>query len=141
MFARLPERYFQLCPFTLGLYFSAADPRLQLQQFQLVVGRFFATGAVLPCFWTNGQTSAAGEHPQHIPVPVLVAVYLVVPVKDRSRSPVEKGFALSWVPTRLLPDGTLQSDSDRLPFVPRVLLDSAHRRAHRTPTQADCIVI
>jgi hypothetical protein len=89
-------------------------------------------GSVAP---PAGQTSAAGEKPQHDPVPVLVAPYLVVPVKERSRSPEEEALALFWVPARLMPDGTLQSDPDHLPFVPRALLDPPiGERMERRPT-------
>jgi hypothetical protein len=82
-----------------------------------------------------GQTSAAGEKPKHDPVPVLVAPYLVVPVKERSRSPEGEALALFWVPARLMPDGILKSDPDHLPFVPRVLLDPPiGERTKRRPT-------
>ena len=47
----LIEKHFlgqlQLLALTFGFHFGAADPRLQLQEFQLVVGEFFAPGAVL----------------------------------------------------------------------------------------------
>jgi hypothetical protein len=70
-----------------------------------------------------GQTSAGGEKPQHDPVPILVAPYLVAPVEERLRSMEEELLALFWVPARLMPNGVLQSDPDHLPFVPRELLD------------------
>ena len=37
----------QLLALSFGFHFGAADPRLQLQQFQLVVGEFFAARSVL----------------------------------------------------------------------------------------------
>jgi hypothetical protein len=58
-------------------------------------------------------------------VPVLVAPYLVACVRDRSRSIEEDPLALFWVPGQLMPDGSLQSDPDHLPFVSRELLDPA----------------
>jgi hypothetical protein len=70
-----------------------------------------------------GQTSAGGEKPQHDPVPILVAPYLVAPVAERLRSMEEELLALFWVPARLMPNGALQPDPDHLPFVPRELLD------------------
>jgi len=89
-------------------------------------------GSVAP---PAGQTSAAGEKPQDDPVPVLIAPYVIVPVKERSRSPEEEALALFWVPGRLMPDGALHSDPEHLPFVPRVLLDPPiGERMERRPT-------
>jgi hypothetical protein len=70
-----------------------------------------------------GQTSAGGEKPPCDPVPILVAPYLVAPVKERLRSMEEEPLALFWIPALLMPNGALQPDPDHLPFVPRVLLD------------------
>src|SRR5271165_277846 len=47
MLARRFKGQLQLPPLTFGFHFGAADPRLQLQEFQLVVGEFFAPGPVL----------------------------------------------------------------------------------------------
>jgi hypothetical protein len=47
MLARRSKGQLQLFPLALGLHFGAADPRLQLQQFQLRVGELLAIGAVL----------------------------------------------------------------------------------------------
>jgi hypothetical protein len=60
---------------------------------------------------------------QDDPIPVLVAPYMVAAVRDRSRAIEEDLLALFWVPGRLMPDGSLQSDPDHLPFVSRALLD------------------
>ena len=47
MFARILKRQFELLALTFGFDFGTADPRLQLQQFELVVGEFLAAGSVL----------------------------------------------------------------------------------------------
>jgi len=47
MFARFPEWQFQLLAVAFGFDFGAAHPRLQLEQFQLVIGEFLAAGSVL----------------------------------------------------------------------------------------------
>lgn len=72
-----------------------------------------------------GQTSAAGQPLPDAPLPVLVAPYLIASVGDRSRSIKEDPLALFWVPGHLMPDGSLQSDPEHLPFVSRELLDPA----------------
>ena len=62
----------QLLALTFGFHFGAADPRLQLQQFQLVFGEFFATGAVL---LDPSQTQSFFQYPDLIfcepePIPI-----------------------------------------------------------------------
>ena len=47
MFARFLKRQFELLALTFGFDFGAAEPRLQPQQFELVVGEFFAAVSVL----------------------------------------------------------------------------------------------
>src|SRR5271165_86205 len=47
MLARRFKGQLQLLALTFGFHFGAADPGLQLQEFQLVVGEFFAPGTVL----------------------------------------------------------------------------------------------
>ena len=47
MIAPFLKWQFQLLALTFSLNFGAADPGFQLQQFQLVVGEFFAAGSVL----------------------------------------------------------------------------------------------
>src|SRR6478672_2144480 len=47
MLARRFKGQLQLLALTFGFYFGAADSRLQFQEFQLVVGEFFAPGPVL----------------------------------------------------------------------------------------------
>ena len=62
----------QLLPLTLGLDFSAADPGLQFQQFQLCVGEFLAAGPVLLDLY---QTQSLFQYPDFIlcepePIPI-----------------------------------------------------------------------
>jgi hypothetical protein len=72
MLARRSKRQLQLFPLALSLDFGAADPRLQLQQFQLVVGEFLATGSVL---FDPYQTQSFFQYPDLIfcepePIPI-----------------------------------------------------------------------
>ncbi len=64
MFARCFERQLQLCPLALGLYFSAADPRLQFQELQVARWRVFR--CLLRPSRSLNQTQSFCQHPDLI---------------------------------------------------------------------------
>jgi hypothetical protein len=66
-----------LRPFTLGLHFNAADPRLQFQELQLRFGEFFAAESI---FLDPYQTQSRFQHP------VLILGELESVLIDRERT-------------------------------------------------------
>lgn len=68
-------------------------------------------------------------------VRVLVAPYLLTPIKPGSRAQEGDAIPPFWIPAQFRPDGKLQPDPDHLPFIPRVLLDPpVGDRVERWPT-------